>query len=177
MHGLAVDSVVGVTVVLANGDVVEASATKNPDLFWAVKGAGSNFGIVASWKLKTFPAPKTLTYFGVSLGWNRTTAKTGLNALEAYAKNEMPRELNFRVSDYNRGAPGIEGLYYGNDAQMRAALAPLLKKAAPEAKITGSQTVNWIEAVTYYAFNQTIDWTWPSPVCISLSRIFAASNE
>lgn len=171
MHGLAVDSVVGVTVVLANGDVVEASETQNADLFWAVKGAGSNYGIIASWKLKTFEAPKTLTYFGVSLGWNKTTAKTGLNALEGYAMNDMPRELNFRVSDYGRGNPGIEGLYYGNEEQMRAALAPLLSKAAPEAKINDPTTVSWIEAVTHYAFNNTIDWTWPSPVCIALSPI------
>lgn len=153
-------------MVLANGDVVEASDTENVDLFWAVKGAGSNFGIVAAWKLQTFAAPQTLTYFGVSLGWNKTTAKAGLEALEGYARDEMPRELNFRVSDYNRGQPGIEGLYYGTDEGMRAAIAPLLAKAAPEANITLSKTVNWIEAVTYYAFNATIDWTWPSPVGI-----------
>ncbi|KAK7959970.1 uncharacterized protein PG986_004824 [Apiospora aurea] len=162
-HGLALDFVVGVTVVLANGDVVEASETENPDLFWAIRGAGSNYGIIASWRLRTIEAPTTLTYFGVSLGWNYSTAAAGLNALEQYANHEMPRELNFRVSDYNRGAPGIEGLYYGTEEQMRAAIDPLLTKAAPEASFSLSKTVNWIEAVTYYAFNETIDWTWPSP--------------
>lgn len=164
MHGLALDFIVGATVVLANGDVVGASATENPDLFWAIRGAGSNYGIIASWRLRTIPAPTTLTYFGVSLGWNRSTAVAGIEALEQYAQHEMPRELNFRVSDYNRGAPGIEGLYYGTDEQMRTAIAPFLAKAAPEASFSLAKTVNWIEAVTYYAFNETIDWTWPSPV-------------
>ncbi|KAK7993065.1 hypothetical protein PG991_016244 [Apiospora marii] len=162
-HGLALDFVVGATVVLASGDVVEASADQNPDLFWAIRGAGSNYGIVASWRLRTIAAPTTLTYFGVSLGWNRGTAAAGLEALERYARHDMPRELNFRVSDYNRGAPGIEGLYYGTDEQMRAAVAPLLAEAAPDARFSLAKTVSWIEAVTHYAFNETIDWTWPSP--------------
>lgn len=164
MHGLALDFVVGATVVLASGEIVEASETENTDLFWAIRGAGSNYGIIASWRLRTIEAPTTLTYFGVSLGWKQSTAVAGLSALEQYAKNEMPRELNFRVSDYNRGAPGIEGLYYGTDKQMRAAIEPLLTKAAPKATFSLSKTVNWKEAVTYYAFNETIDWTWPSPV-------------
>ncbi|KAK8858978.1 FAD binding domain-containing protein [Apiospora arundinis] len=163
MHGLALDFVVGATVVLASGEIVEASETENTDLFWAIRGAGSNYGIIASWRLRTIEAPTTLTYFGVSLGWKQSTAVAGLSALEQYAKNEMPRELNFRVSDYNRGAPGIEGLYYGTDKQMRAAIEPLLTKAAPKATFSLSKTVNWKEAVTYYAFNETIDWTWPSP--------------
>jgi len=164
-HGLALDFIVGATVVLADGRIVETSETQNSDLFWAIRGAGSNYGIVASWRLKTFEAPKTLTIFGVSLGWNRSTAVAGLEALERYAQNTMPKELNFRVSDYNRGSPGIEGLFYGTDAEMRAAIAPLLETAAPLAVVTQSKTVNWIDAVTHYTFSNTgIDWVEPSPV-------------
>lgn len=44
--GLAVDQLVGAQVVTAAGDVVEASATENADLFWALRGGGGNFGIV-----------------------------------------------------------------------------------------------------------------------------------
>lgn len=162
-HGLAQDFIVGATVVLADGSVVEASETQNSDLFWAIRGAGSNFGIVATWRLRTFEAPKTLTVFGVDLKWTRNTAVAGLEALERYARNVMPRELNFRVSDYSRGKIGIEGLYYGTDAQMRAAIAPLLKEAAPQANITQAQTVNWIDAVTKYSFVSDVDQTDPSP--------------
>lgn len=136
MHGLALDFIVGATVVLANGDIVEVSEQRNSDLFWAIRGSGSNFVIIASWKLMTFEAPKTLTYFTVSLGWDRASAKTGLNALEGYAKNKMPRKLNFRIADYNRGSPGIEGLYYGTDEQMRATIAPFLIEVAPKANVT-----------------------------------------
>ncbi|KAG8954893.1 hypothetical protein FRC04_010376 [Tulasnella sp. 424] len=46
-HGLAVDNLVSATIVLASGEVVKASDSENPDLFWALRGGGSNFGIVA----------------------------------------------------------------------------------------------------------------------------------
>jgi FAD/FMN-containing dehydrogenase len=162
-HGLALDAVVGATVVLADGSIVEASETQNPDLFWALRGAGSNFGIVASWRLRTFEAPTTLTCFKVNLGWTYSTAVAGLEALEKYAEHDMPSELNFRVSDYGKGEPGIEGMYYGTDAQMRAAISPLLEKIAPSGTITASNTLDWLQAATSHSLSDNIDWITPSP--------------
>ena len=53
-HGLTADQVVRMEVVLANGDVVEASAQSEPDLFWALRGAGAiGFGIVTGLTLTT----------------------------------------------------------------------------------------------------------------------------
>ncbi|KAK7946046.1 FAD-linked oxidoreductase afoF [Apiospora aurea] len=46
LHGLMIDSLRSVEMVTPAGDVVTASKTENPDLFWAVRGAGANFGIV-----------------------------------------------------------------------------------------------------------------------------------
>ena len=159
---------VGVTVVLADGSVVEASEKENPDLFWAIRGAGSNYGIVASWKLRTFPAPETLTWFSVKLNWTAETSLAGLEALEKYARTTMPSNLNFRVSDYDRGSPNVEGLYYGTDSEMRAAIAPLLRDAAPKGVVTESFTVNWLQAAHHYSFFDTIDWTDPSPVSLPI---------
>ncbi len=47
-HGLTIDSLLEVDLVTAKGDRLRASATENPDLFWAVRGGGGNFGIVTS---------------------------------------------------------------------------------------------------------------------------------
>ncbi|KAG8906564.1 hypothetical protein FRB99_006678, partial [Tulasnella sp. 403] len=52
MHGLAVDNVVEATVVLANGQIVTANEAENPDLYWAIRGGGSNFGVVAEFVMK-----------------------------------------------------------------------------------------------------------------------------
>ncbi|MBB4689562.1 LLM class flavin-dependent oxidoreductase [Amycolatopsis jiangsuensis] len=51
-HGLTIDHVRAVEMVLADGSVVRASDTENTDLFWAVRGAGANFGIVTSFEFE-----------------------------------------------------------------------------------------------------------------------------
>jgi len=51
-HGLTIDHLVSAEVVLADGSVVTANADENPDLFWAVRGAGANFGIVTSFEFE-----------------------------------------------------------------------------------------------------------------------------
>ncbi|WP_344220303.1 FAD-binding oxidoreductase [Kribbella sancticallisti] len=61
-YGLAMDNVAAVEMVTANGDVVRASAEENPDLFWAIRGGGGNFGIVTSFEFLAHPT--TDVFFG-----------------------------------------------------------------------------------------------------------------
>jgi hypothetical protein len=71
--GLAVDSILEWQVVLASGELVTASATENPDLFWALRGGGGGtYGVVASMTTKVFPNIKTS-------GFNLTFARTEEN--------------------------------------------------------------------------------------------------
>jgi FAD/FMN-containing dehydrogenase len=51
-HGLSIDNLVSVEIVTADGQVRQASASENEDLFWAVRGAGSNFGVVTSFEFQ-----------------------------------------------------------------------------------------------------------------------------
>jgi alkanesulfonate monooxygenase SsuD/methylene tetrahydromethanopterin reductase-like flavin-dependent oxidoreductase (luciferase family) len=53
-HGLTIDHLRAVELVLADGSVVRASAEENADLFWAVRGAGANFGIVTSFEFEVY---------------------------------------------------------------------------------------------------------------------------
>ena len=62
-YGLAIDNVLSATVVLANGDILKASDTENPDLFWGIRGGGSNFGIVAEFGLRVHPQRETIYSF------------------------------------------------------------------------------------------------------------------
>ena len=54
-HGLACDNVLAVEIVTADGQVRRASATENPDLFWAVRGGGGNFGVVTGFEFRLHP--------------------------------------------------------------------------------------------------------------------------
>jgi len=54
-HGLSIDNLLSVDIVNADGQLRRASATENEDLFWAVRGAGSNFGVVTSFEFQAHP--------------------------------------------------------------------------------------------------------------------------
>ncbi len=54
-HGLTIDHLRSVDVVTADGNLVHASADENPDLFWAMRGAGANFGVAVSFEFEAEP--------------------------------------------------------------------------------------------------------------------------
>jgi FAD/FMN-containing dehydrogenase len=60
-HGLALDNLISVDIVTADGAALKASADENPDLFWAVRGGGGNFGVVASFEYRLHPIGPTIT--------------------------------------------------------------------------------------------------------------------
>jgi FAD/FMN-containing dehydrogenase len=65
-HGLTIDNLLAVDMVLADGSVVTASADDHPDLFWAVRGGGGNFGVVTSFLYQLHPIS---TVYGGPMMW------------------------------------------------------------------------------------------------------------
>ncbi len=51
-HGLTIDDLVGADVVTADGNLVRADASSHPDLFWAIRGGGGNFGVATRFKFR-----------------------------------------------------------------------------------------------------------------------------
>jgi FAD/FMN-containing dehydrogenase len=54
-HGMTIDSVLGAEIVTADGNKLEVSATSHPDLFWAIRGGGGNFGVVTRFRYQLHP--------------------------------------------------------------------------------------------------------------------------
>ncbi len=54
-YGLAADNLVSVQLVAANGSLLRASADENPDLFWALRGGGGNFGVAVAFEFRLHP--------------------------------------------------------------------------------------------------------------------------
>ncbi|KAL7624872.1 hypothetical protein AAE478_004086 [Parahypoxylon ruwenzoriense] len=156
-HGLALDWVIGMNVLLANGTLVHASATENKDIYWGLLGAGSNFGIVTSYELKTFEPPANLTWFVANLPLKRNTTVAALEALEDFVLNTMPAELNMRLFA-QRQFTQLEGVYYGSKEELEAALAPLLNKTG--GAVAQAQTTGWIKSLEHFA-TMTLNQTYP----------------
>jgi len=80
-YGLAVDNVRGATIVTADGRVRQVSADEEPDLFWAIRGGGGNFGVVTGFDFQLYPFERNVLSGGIV--WPFEQAR---DVLEFYAE-------------------------------------------------------------------------------------------
>ncbi|HEX6655148.1 MAG TPA: FAD-binding oxidoreductase [Candidatus Limnocylindria bacterium] len=99
-YGWTVDRLQEVEIVLADGTVRRASRTSEPELFWALRGGGGNFGVVTEFTFNLDPAGPKIT--GGLIAWSATHANEVLDAFRATAE-AAPRELTMAV--IRRNAP------------------------------------------------------------------------
>jgi len=147
--GLSIDNLLEADVVLASGERVRATADENPDLFWAIRGGGGNFGVVTSF---LFRLHEVGTVFGGPTFW---AAEQGAEVLSAYREFILaaPRELNgffaytsvppappFPEELHLRKVCGIVWCYVGDEEDGAAAIAPLLEQV-PEPLMHGVQSM------------------------------------
>ena len=129
-HGLTIDSLVAAEVVTADGRCLRASANEHPELFWAIRGGGGNFGVVTAFE---FVAQPDTT---VHAGWIKYSVDDVPTLLQGWAQahRAAPEELNSTLVLMPglpepmppAGAMGLV-LYAGSDqAAADAAFAPLL---------------------------------------------------
>lgn len=88
-YGLTIDNILSVDVVLADGTPVVASADENPDLFWAIRGGGGNFGIVTSFLFQAHPVSMVC---GGPMLWEMSDAAAMMDFYQEFIR-KAPREL------------------------------------------------------------------------------------
>jgi FAD/FMN-containing dehydrogenase len=121
-HGLALDQLVAADVVTATGELVTASAEQDPELFWAIRGGGGNFGIVASF---TFAAHRTTDVFHGKITFPASEAATVLQGWADHLRS-APDELTSLVTLANPMAGGpqapveIHVVFDGDDPALAA---------------------------------------------------------
>src|SRR6201981_3632119 len=123
--GLTVDNLLEANLVLANGRFVTASATENPDLFWAIRGGGGNFGIVTSFLFRGCPVDQV---FAGPMLWEMEHAR---ELLEWYRK-VAPAERDGKTMC------GIIWAYCGPLDVVEEAFRPVRKLRAPRFELVGS---------------------------------------
>ncbi|EPS97926.1 hypothetical protein FOMPIDRAFT_142343 [Fomitopsis schrenkii] len=149
--GLTLDNVIGATVVLADGTIVNASSTEQPDLFWALRGAAPSFGIITYYHFQTYVAPAQPTYFRYIWLLPLDEGIKGISAYQNFSFSPaIPKEIGFYMyitKGVNRGDLNLTvfGSYYGEPDQYEAIIQPFLD-AMPNTSLPAQINVtSWID--------------------------------
>ena len=125
--GLAIDNLVSADIITADGKLRTVSATQEPDLFWAIRGGGGNFGIVTSFEFQlhevgpmlagiiAYPLPQALQVL------------RGMHEVMSNAPDELMITGVLLTTPEGHKAVGVAPCYVGDPAEGERVLAPLKK--------------------------------------------------
>ena len=145
-YGLSCDNLVAAEVVGADGQVRVASADSNPDLFWALRGGGGNFGIVTSFTFQLHPLGPIVAFAGIFypladaveiLRKFRDFGNSAPDEVSALAIGvTMPADPTLPPEVHDQPCLVIGSLYAGGADEGMTALQPLRELGAPLADIS-----------------------------------------
>jgi FAD/FMN-containing dehydrogenase len=178
-YGLTIDNLIEADVVLADGSFVTANKKENPDLFWALRGGGGNFGVITSFLFQAHPV--SMVYAG-PIFWDAAKhARTIMRAYRDFLPN-APEELGafvglktvpsvdpFPREGWGKRACALISSYNGPTEEGTKALAPLLD-ALP------APIFNWMGLMPFPAmqglfdpfFPKGLQWYWKGDFVKSL---------
>jgi FAD/FMN-containing dehydrogenase len=140
-YGLSCDNVVEAQVVCADGQVRTASAEINPDLYWAIRGGGGNFGIVTSFTFRLHPVGPIVAFAAtfypiedvaqVMRGWREYVATAPDEVTSIVATITFPAAPEMPEVIHNRAVAIVGGVYAGDPERGMATMQPLRELCTP----------------------------------------------
>ena len=134
-YGLSCDSVVEAQVVCADGEVRTASADQNPDLYWAIRGGGGNFGIVTSFTFKLHPLGPIVAFAApfypveetadVLRGWREFVTDAPPEITSVCVTITFPADPNMPEAVHDRPCAIVGGVYVGDPDEGMRMMQPL----------------------------------------------------
>lgn len=149
MWGTALDHVEEVEVVLANSSVVRASEQQNPDVFFALKGAGAGFGIITEFKVRTEEEPGETVLYSYTIQIANTEDKA--NAFKKWQALVADPDLSRKfASQFVLSELGviISGTYFGPQAEFDALN---ISSRLPNSNDSVLVLKDWLGVVSHWA--------------------------
>jgi FAD/FMN-containing dehydrogenase len=145
--GLSCDNVVEAQVVGADGKARTASADVNPDLFWAIRGGGGNFGIVTSFTFKLHPLGPDVAFAAtfypveevaeVLRGWREYVNKAPDEVTSVIVTITFPANPEMPEAVHDRPVAIVGGVYYGDADEGMKVMQPLRELGTPLFDMSG----------------------------------------
>jgi FAD/FMN-containing dehydrogenase len=157
-HGLTIDYLQSVELVTADGRLIRASADEHPDLFWALRGGGGNFGVATAFQLRLEPAGTILggavvqpATADVLRGWADYAAQAPDELTTMVFLTQAP-PLPFIPAEYHGQVVAIIGVCYAGDLEVgQRVVEPLRRLATPISDITSPMPYPGLFALTEQA--------------------------
>ena len=152
-HGLACDNLLSADMVTADGRLVTASAAENADLFWGIRGAGANFGVVTSFEYRLHPVGPVLAGLVLYPIGQGKEALRFYHEFSATCPDEVSTVGLLLSAPDGTPAVGIAVCCCGPLEEGEAALKPLRR--------FGSPMVDLIAPRSYVEMQSLFDQNWP----------------
>jgi len=167
--GLTIDNLLGADVVLADGSFVRANENENPDLYWALRGGGGNFGVVTSFQYRLHPLKNVI---GGPMFWPieqlETTMKWYRNWLPQlpedvyafYLTAAVPAAPPFPKELHGQRVCGLLWCYTGLQEQFETYLQQARNTAAPLFEFTPEMPYPAIQSMFDALYPSGDQWYW-----------------
>lgn len=160
LYGYFMDNIVELTLVLYDGSIVKVSETSNTDLWWAVRGAGHNFGVAVEAVIKTHPQLNDGKHFVADMEFPVSRTAELFQLMNEISTPDLPPELSFFITAHYRGKSGkpiinIDFVWHGPREVALPYLQPFLD-LSPIFKKEEYVTWDSLPWVTYLELNNIL---------------------